>query len=132
MCGGVGHELGVVWLVFIVTCDVESHDSPEGNLRRRMVTKNSISRDVIEFALGGGMLTSFCISIILVTGMGHSQHGAGNSDMSWSVDGENNVPFMLDQMTAFADRDLERHSCKKEDKTKDYCLNGSQVKMLSS
>jgi len=51
------------------------------------------------------MLTSFSVTVILVTGEGRGQHGAYNGDVTWLVDDGNNVPSELEQMTAFADRD---------------------------
>ena len=47
-------------------------------------------------------MTSFGVTVILVTGEGRGQHGAYNGDVSWLVD----VPSELEQMTAFADRDV--------------------------
>jgi len=52
------------------------------------------------------MLTSFGVTVILVTREGRGQHGAYSGDVSWLVDGGKNVPSELDQMTAFADRDV--------------------------
>ena len=51
VCRSVGHELEVVWLVLIVTRDVEGHHSLEENLRCRVIAEKSIPRDIIELAL---------------------------------------------------------------------------------
>ena len=51
MCRSVGHELEIVWLVLVVTRDVEGHHSLEENLRRRVVTEECVPRDIIELAL---------------------------------------------------------------------------------
>jgi hypothetical protein len=53
------------------------------------------------------MLTGFGVSVILVIGTGRGQHGAYSCDVSWLVKNGSSVPSELDQMTAFADRDVK-------------------------
>jgi len=52
------------------------------------------------------MLTSLGVSVILVIGAGHGQHGAYSCDVSWLKDGSS-IPSGLDQRTAFAGRDAK-------------------------
>ena len=52
------------------------------------------------------MLTSLGVSVILVIGTGSGQHGAYGDYVSWLAEDRSNGPFGLDQMTAFADRDV--------------------------